>query len=147
MKGIVCKVCGYISINGSAPEKCPVCGAPKASFQEKDDAIKTAADPKNMNESENKHTPVITVVKKCGLIPDGCIDVHVKVGEIQHPMLKEHFIGRVDFYLDKEYLSRVYLTPERLNPACALHMKANSGKLTVIEWCNVHGSWINETTL
>lgn len=40
MGGFVCKVCGYISINGSAPDNCPVCGAPKASFLEKGDAIK-----------------------------------------------------------------------------------------------------------
>ena len=39
MKGYVCKICGFISINGSAPDKCPVCGAPKTAFEEKD-AIK-----------------------------------------------------------------------------------------------------------
>ena len=44
MKGFVCKVCGFISINGSAPDNCPVCHAPKTSFEERDDAIKTAKD-------------------------------------------------------------------------------------------------------
>lgn len=144
MNGIVCKVCGYISINGNAPEKCPVCGAPKTAFQEKPNAIKTAADEANLSE---KHTPVITVVKKCGLIPDGCHDLHVTIGKVLHPMLKEHFIGIIDFYLDNEFLSRAHLTPEKLNPAAALHLKAESGKISVIEHCNIHGEWIAETNL
>lgn len=147
MKGIVCKVCGYIAINGSAPDNCPVCHAPKTAFEEKEGAIKTAADTANLTELEKKHIPVIKVVKKCGLIPEGCQDVHVKMGEIQHPMQKEHYILHIDFYLDKEFISRVMLTPENLNPAAALHLKAKGGKLTVIELCNIHGAWISETDL
>lgn len=143
MKGFVCKVCGFISINGSAPDSCPVCRAAKTSFEERD-AIKTAQDDAKAGE---KHTPVITIVKKCGLIPEGCQDVHVKVGSVQHPMLQEHYITTIDFYIDKEFLSRVQLTPEKLNPAAALHVKATSGKLSVIEHCNVHGAWIQEDNL
>lgn len=144
MKGMVCKVCGYISINGTAPEKCPVCGAPKAAFQEKPSAVKTAQDEITLSE---KHTPVITFVKKCGLIPEGCQDVHAKVGQVQHPMLKEHYVMIVDFYLDNDFLARVHLSPEKLNPAATLHLKAKTGKLSVIEHCNLHGAWIEEINL
>lgn len=147
MKGFVCKVCGFISIDGSAPDKCPVCGAPKTAFQEKEDAIKEPQDVNNLSELEKKHIPVITLVKKCGLIPEGCQDVHVKMGEIQHPMQPEHYILHIDFYIDNEFISRVHLTPDKLNPAAALHLKATSGKLTVIEFCNLHGAWIKETDL
>jgi len=146
MKGYVCKVCGYISINGSAPEKCPVCGAPKTSFEEKD-AVKIPQDPRNMTDLEKKHVPVIKVVRVCGLIPEGCIDIHAKVGEIQHPMQPEHYIAHIDFYIDKEFIARVHLTPDKLNPAAALHLKAKGGKLSVIELCNIHGAWINETDI
>ncbi|MBL7129944.1 MAG: hypothetical protein ISS45_00820 [Candidatus Omnitrophica bacterium] len=144
MKGIVCKVCSYISINGSAPEKCPVCGAPKTSFQEKQDAIKLPEDEQNLKE---KHTPVIVLVKKCGLIGEGCVDVHVKVGNVEHPMLPEHHIIHIDFYIDNEFVSRIHLTPGKLHPAGALHFKATSGKLSVIELCNIHGAWIKEENL
>ena len=147
MKGIVCKVCGFISINGVAPERCPVCGAPKSSFQEKDDAIKTPKDAGNLTELEKKHVPVITVVRKCGLMPEGCQDVHVKMGEITHPMQKEHYIVHIDFYIDKEFVARVHLTPEKLNPGAALHLKPGGSKLTVIEFCNLHGNWIKEADL
>ena len=147
MKGYVCKVCGFISIDGSAPDKCPVCGAPKSSFEEKQDAIKTPKDVNNLTELEKKHIPVITVIKQCGLIPEGCQDVHVKMGQIQHPMQPEHYIMHIDFYIDKKFISRVHLTPEKLNPAAALHMKVTTGKLTVIELCNIHGAWIKEVEL
>ena len=147
MKGYVCKVCKFISINGSAPDKCPVCGAPKTAFEEKENAVLTAKDANNLTELEKKHIPVITVVKKCGLIPEGCLDVHVKMGQIQHPMQADHYIVHIDFYIDNEFISRVILTPDKLNPAAALHLKAESGKLTAIELCNLHGAWINETNL
>ena len=147
MKGFVCKVCGFISINGNAPDKCPVCGAPKASFEEKEDAVKTPKDANNLTELEKKHIPVITIVKKCGLIPEGCQDVHVRMGEIQHPMQPEHYIKHIDFYINNEFISRVILTPDKLNPAAALHMRSTSGKLTVIELCNLHGAWIKEVNL
>ena len=147
MKGIVCSVCGYISINGSAPDNCPVCHAPKTAFQAKEDAIKTAVNPKRLTETEKKHIPAITLVKKCGLIPEGCQDVHVKVGEIPHPMQPEHYILHIDFYLNKEFISRVILTPGNLNAAAALHLKATNGRLTAIELCNLHGAWINEADL
>jgi len=147
MKGFVCGGCGFISINGSAPENCPVCGAPKSAFTEDEGAIKTPQDPGNMTELEKKHIPVITVVKQCGLIPENCQDVHAKIGEIQHPMQSDHSIMSIDFYIDKEFISRVKLTPEKLNPAAALHLKKTAGKLTVIDHCNLHGSWINEADL
>lgn len=147
MKGFVCKICGFISINGNAPEKCPVCGAPKKAFEEKEGAIKTPKDVNNLSELEKKHIPVITIVKKCGLIPEGCQDVHAKIGEIQHPMEQKHFIMDIDFYIDNKFISRVKLTPDKLNPAVALHLKAQSGKLTVIDHCNLHGAWIKETNL
>lgn len=147
MKGYVCKICKYIAINGVAPEKCPVCGAPKSAFEEKDDAIKTPQDANNPTELEKKHIPVITLVKKCGLIPEGCLDAHIKMGEIQHPMLPEHFINHIDVYIDKELVSRIMLTPEKLNPAAALHLKAQTGKLSAIALCNLHGAWIKETDL
>ncbi|MDD5617623.1 MAG: desulfoferrodoxin family protein [Candidatus Omnitrophica bacterium] len=144
MKGYVCKVCGYISINGSAPQKCPVCGAPQSSFEEKQDAIKTAKDEVKLSE---KHTPVIVVERKCGLLGDGCTDVHVKIGSVEHPSLPEHYIMHLDFYLDNEFISRIHLTPEKLHPAGALHLKTASGKLSVVEFCNIHGAWIGEENL
>ncbi|MBI5417682.1 hypothetical protein HZA55_07010 [Candidatus Poribacteria bacterium] len=147
MKGFTCKMCGFISINGSAPEKCPVCGAPKTAFEEKEDAIKTPVDPNNLTEPEKKHTPAILVAKQCGLISGGCEeDIIIKIGEIPHPMEDKHHIVHIDFYLDNEYISRFILTP-KLNPAVVIHLKALAGKLSVVALCNIHKAWIKEINL
>ncbi|GEM_PF-267693 len=162
MKGHVCKVCKFISIDGSAPDRCPVCGSPKTAFEEKENAVLTPKDPKNKTELEKKHEPVIIVVRKCDLIAESCTDVHAKIGKILHPMLPEHSIQHIDFYIDKGFMARALLTPEKLNPAAALHLKAGGGpstgsgpsrakstrgKLAVIELCNLHGAWIREMDL
>lgn len=146
MKTFVCKVCGHIEFN-EAPLNCPVCGVPQNNFEEKPDIIHKPGETKTQGESEKKHIPAITIVRICGLIPQGCMDVHVKVGEIEHPMLKEHFITFIDFYLNHTYLARVELSPERLHPAAALHLKADQGILSAVEHCNLHGYWMAEATL
>ena len=142
-----CKVCGHIEFN-EAPEMCLVCHAKKEAFVEKPDAVHKAADPANPTDAEKKHTPEITVVRECGLIPGGsCTDVHVKVGGIIHPMLREHYIRYIDWYLDYKFFSRVWLSPEVCHPAAALHLAVSSGTLTALENCNKHGNWMAETRL
>ena len=42
MKKFVCTVCGYVYEGESAPEKCPVCGAPSDKFVEKTDNLEFA---------------------------------------------------------------------------------------------------------
>ena len=146
MKAFLCQVCGHVALDG-APEKCPVCGAPKEKFAEKDGLLKKAGDGEVGGEAEKKHVPAIAVVKTCGLIPEGCVDVHVKVGEVQHPMVPEHHITFIDFYLDRKFIARTHLTPEHCNPAAALHLKASSGTLQAVENCNKHGWWFAEKPL
>ncbi len=148
MKGLVCKVCGHIALTGEAPEECPFCQSPQTAFEENDTAIKDPDDPANLADPEKKHTPDITVVKDCGLIPGECTDVHVRVGiDILHPMTPEHYIGWLDFYVDKVWQARVKLS-SKVNPGGGVHLKKDAGsKVTVVSWCNQHGSWLNEADL
>lgn len=44
MKKFVCKVCGYVHEGDEAPEKCPVCGAPKEKFEEQKGELTWAAE-------------------------------------------------------------------------------------------------------
>ena len=140
MEGFVCGTCRYIAFD-EAPEKCPVCMSPKSVFKAQD-IVKTSAD----EGPKEKHVPVIKIVKKCGLVGEGCTDIHVRIGDILHPMEPDHYIVFVDFYVDKKWISRVHLTPDN-NPAASSHIKASSGKLSVIELCNKHGYWVNEADL
>lgn len=40
----VCKICGYVHEGDEAPEKCPVCGAPKDKFEEQKDEMTWACE-------------------------------------------------------------------------------------------------------
>lgn len=147
METFVCKKCGFLAF-GKAPENCPICGAPKEQFVSDPSAIKKPVDPKNLNDLEKKHIPVLKVAKQCSLISSECTDIFVKVGEITHTMEEKHWIMYLDWYLDYRFISRQYLKqPEALYPGGMIHLKATSGKITVLENCNLHGRWTSETDL
>jgi len=145
MKGIVCGVCGFISLDG-IPEVCPVCGAPKEKFSEKDDAYKMPDFKAETGESEKKHIPKITIIPQCGLMGGGSA-AHAKIGEIAHPMLPEHHITDIYFYLNKKYLGSVHLSSDA-SPGGMVNLKeVKEGVISVIEHCNVHGYWYNEVKI
>lgn len=142
-----CKVCGHVEFD-AAPAKCLVCKAPQTSFAENANVIKKPANPDALTDGDKKHIPQIVIVKECGLIPGGCCtDVHVRVGSIEHVMDEKHFISSIDFYLDRKFISRVWLSPKACHPAAALHLNATSGVVTAVEVCNLHGSWMAEATI
>lgn len=147
MKIFECKKCGHIEFN-AVPAKCLVCHSEGSSYAETPAAIKAPANPAALTDGDKKHIPQIVVVKQCGLIPGGgCTDVHVRVGEIEHVMQQAHFIRYLDFYLDHKFISRIWLSADVCNPAAALHLKAKSGVVTVVENCNMHGNWMAEASL
>jgi len=144
MKIFECKTCGHIEFN-AAPELCLVCRSPKSAFHENAAAIKSPADPANLTDGDKKHIPVIKKTS-CGLIAE-CTDVHALVGDMVHVMDAKHFILYLDFYLDYKFISRVWLSPEVCKPAASLHLSVKTGKVTVIEHCNLHGNWMGELVL
>lgn len=144
MSIFICKVCGHLEF-GAAPDACPVCHVPKENFSQNDNIFTESA--KNSPEGAGKHTPSILIKKDCGLIPDvGCVDVHVRVGEVLHPMEAAHYIVFIDCYIDDSYVGRASLTPG-LNGAAAFHLKESGKKVRVVECCNLHGHWQAEADL
>jgi superoxide reductase len=147
MKILECKVCGHIEFN-EVVGKCKVCRNAAEMFAENPDAIRRPADPNNLTDGDRKHIPQIFVRKDCALIVGGpCTDVMAKVGEIEHVMQSAHYIRTLDFYLDHQFISRIWLSPETCHAAAGLHLSASSGTLTVLENCNVHGNWMAEVEL
>jgi superoxide reductase len=145
MKMFVCGMCGHIEF-GEAPEHCPVCGAPKKSFKEDANALIQPADPKNLTEGDKKHIPVFTVNKQCSLVP-GCVDAHIKIGEILHVMEAKHWIMWIDVYQDYKWAARCFMAAEKVHPVVTVHFKSGAGRITAIENCNVHGKWMAEVQL
>ncbi len=147
MKTFVCRMCGHIAFD-HAPVDCPVCRAPIENFDNNPGAIHMPEDPRNLSEIEKKHIPVITVSSQCQLIPGGgCVDVQVKVGEIEHVMESEHSITFIDFYINQRYQARIQMRYRRLHPAAMLHLSVDTGTLTVVANCNVEGNWMSEVDL
>lgn len=146
METYVCEKCGYLAFK-EAPERCPVCNAPKESFQLDPQAIKKPADPGNLNDLEKKHIPVIEIKKECGLAGPGYTDANIRIGEIIHAMEAKHYIVYIDFYLDYNFIGRYHLSPEKLNPIVGIHLKVPSGRLLVLEYCNLHGRWAAQAEL
>ncbi len=144
MKVFICQVCGHIEFN-DAPGNCPVCGAPQNQFKQNDNIFKESQE--NSPEADVKHIPAVTINKECKLIPEeGCTDAFIRIGETLHPSVEKHFIQFIDAYMDDKFIERIYLSPD-VYPAACLHLKNDSGKLTVVENCNIHGYWMAEVNV
>ena len=140
----VCGECNYVAV-GEAPEKCPVCGVSKENFTQNDNVFKDAEE--KSKEGAVKHFPSVKVSKECGMIPENnCVDILVRVGEVLHPMLPEHFIQWIDCYVDGKYVARASLTPD-VNPSVIFHLKETSGKVEIVAFCNLHGHWMTEESI
>ncbi len=141
----VCKTCGHLAF-GEAPDNCPVCNMPKDAFESKNNVFVESKE--KSPEAEVKHVPSVKVVKTCGLIPeDTCTDVHVRVGEVLHPMTEGHLITFIDCYVNDVYSGRAMFTANSINPAAAFHIKETSGTVRLVERCNIHGYWMTEVEL
>ena len=144
MNIFICKVCGHIEFE-QAPENCPVCFAPKTSFNQNNNVFTESAE--KSKEGAAKHIPQVDVAKKCGLVPEQtCTDILVRIGEVLHPMEEKHFIQFIDCYVDKKYVSRIMLTPDTW-ASVVFHLKNTGSKVTIVEQCNLHGHWIAEADL
>ena len=86
--------------------------------------------PNSVDASNEKHVPVVSI--------EGDV-VHVKVGEVAHPMVEEHFIQWVYLHTERGG-QRKSLKP---GEAPEVSFTLNGDKaLAVYEYCNLHGLWI-----
>lgn len=136
MSVFICDGCHHVEF-GAAPSECPVCAT--KTFSQNDNVFAESAE--KSKEGAVKHIPSIKINKVCGLVPENdCIDVLVRVGETLHPMTDEHYIEFIDAYVDHKFVSRAQLTPA-MNPAIIFHLGNTTGKLQIVESCNLHGLW------
>lgn len=77
-----------------------------------------------------KHVPVLSI--------DGDI-LTAKVGEVAHPMTKEHLITTIIAVLGNKVM-RVDLT-DADEPVATFALGGYKGTVEVYEYCNLHGLW------
>ena len=86
--------------------------------------------PNTQDGAHEKHIPVIEL--------EGNI-AHVKVGEVEHPMLDVHYIKWILLVTDKgSYLRK--LRPNQA-PATKFIIDDSEVVLEVLAYCNLHGLW------
>ena len=90
----------------------------------------TALEPNTVDAATEKHVPHVELER------DGHI-IHVQVGEVEHPMLEEHYIEWVALEAD-DRLEIHYLKPGQ-TPITFFAGGVKSG--TVYAYCNLHGLW------
>lgn len=79
-----------------------------------------------------KHIPVV--------IADGS-KITVKVGSVEHPMLKEHHIAFVVAETDQGFIKKTLSIGNK--PECSFILNDGEKLLNVYEYCNLHGLWKN----
>lgn len=123
MKFYRCEHCGNIitKLNDSGvPVVC--CGEPMKELV-----------PGAIDGALEKHVPAVTV--------DGNT-VNVQVGEVEHPMLEEHYIQFVALET-KTGCQIKYLKPDE-KPAAKFVLSEGDTPVAVYEYCNLHGLWVKE---
>lgn len=113
-----CNVCGNIvEVLHSGVGQLVCCGQPMELLKEKTEDV-----------GQEKHVPVIEKTER---------GIRVKVGEIPHPMEKNHFIEWIELIAGGK-VYRKFLKPGD-KPEAEFGLKAE--KIEAREYCNIHGLW------
>ncbi|SKA84859.1 superoxide reductase [Caloramator quimbayensis] len=113
-----CEVCGNIvEVLHAGAGQLVCCGKPMTLKKEN-----------TVDASKEKHVPVIE--KK----DDGIL---VKVGSVEHPMTKEHYIEWIEINVDNMVYKK-FLSPDN-KPEAFFDVKGDV--IFAREYCNLHGLW------
>ena len=118
MKIYKCKTCGKIVVLFDDP-CCPTmcCGQPMVELVP--------------NTEEGAHEKHIPVIEEKGN------EVIVKVGEVAHPMMEQHYIPLIILHTDQGYKIK-HLHPGD-EPVAKFALLDNEVVLSAYEYCNLHG--------
>ena len=111
--------------------KCMHCG--NVAIKPFDQGVPMSCCGEKMVELGAKHVPQVVV--------DGST-VHVKVGEVAHPMTPEHLIAFIVLVTEKGY-QIVPLTAQDA-PEATFALAAGDAPVKAYEYCNLHGLWVKE---
>ncbi len=120
MKFYVCEHCGNII------EFVKESGVPVVCCGEKMKEIV----PGSVDAAVEKHVPVVTVEGNT---------VKVFIGDVEHPMVEEHYIGWIAIETEQG-TQRKYLKPGE-KPEAVFALAEGDKLVAAYEWCNLHGLW------
>jgi len=115
-----CDICGnLVEVLDNGPGQLVCCGEPMKLF-----------DPKTAEEGTEKHKPVIENAEH---------GIKVKVGDVPHPMLDNHYIQWIEIIAD----GVVYRKTLRPGDQPEAVFCVNASNIRARAYCNVHGLWRN----
>ncbi len=101
--------------------------------------VNKAKNPESVSGFEQMHLPWIIVpefIKK-----EEKFDVVVKVGQVSHPMSKEHYLRCIRLYVDDQQIEcRTLKLDNHSEAVFKLSLKKNS-MIKIWAECNLHGIW------
>ena len=119
--------------------KCDICGNIVEVLHEGADALVCCEQPMKL-QTENtveaateKHIPVVDVTNN---------QVHVKVGEVEHPSEEKHFIEFIEVITNKRVYRRDLVAGSK--PEAKFMLRASENVESVRAYCNLHGLWKSE---
>lgn len=113
-----CEVCGnMVEVVHNSGGQLVCCGQPMKLIVEN-----------TVDAAKEKHVPVVEKTAE---------GVLVKVGEVEHPMLENHYIEWIEVLTDRK-VYRKYLKPGEKPEAL---FKLDEEIIAAREYCNVHGLW------
>ena len=118
-----CSICGRVveeEFEGKGPIIC--CGKEMELLEEKEKDV-----------GNEKHVPVYKVVDE--------FEIKVSVGEVLHPMEKDHYIKWIEVITDKN-IYRKFLNPGE-EPVAFFNVPETEKILKIRSYCNKHGLWKN----
>lgn len=123
MNFYLCEICGNI-VEKVVDHKVPVmcCGKPMKLLE-----------PNTVDAATEKHVPAVTVENGV---------VNVVVGEVEHPMLPEHFINFIVVKAGDQVYRQDLKAGDK--PAASFNLNGYTGVVEVYEYCNLHGLWKTE---
>lgn len=128
MKLVKCDVCQNVYELIGGPGNCvgTCCG--------KDMRVLKAGE---VDAATEKHVPVVSQDQQT---------LTVVVGDVEHPMLEEHYITNIWVEYADGSVERASLLPGAA-PKATFDVKGRSGQATVYEYCNLHGLWKTTFTI
>ena len=118
-----CEHCGNM-VAAVKVEGCPItcCGKPMKELV-----------PGATDGAHEKHVPTVTLSGS---------NVHVQVGEVEHPMVEAHYIQFIILETNRG-AQIAYLKPEE-KPVADFVLAEGEKAVAVYEYCNLHGLWVKE---
>jgi superoxide reductase len=116
--------------------KCEICGNIVEVLHEAKGELSCCNEPMKLYEENTKDAALekhVPVFETSGNI------LNVKIGSVAHPMVEEHYIEWIEVIDESGKAYRKFLKPGE-EPEAQFCIDI-AGKLTVREYCNIHGLW------